>query len=254
MLVTISSHSRRALASRHSAHFVASLVIMLVTTLLYLNSLSASFHFDDFRVIVDNPAFASFTFSISSLLEVMGTVPSRAITMATFALNYAVGGEDVFGYHVINILLHGFTGIALYVLLYMTLTAAPGGRIGLGTAISPHQIAFWASLLWVAHPIQTQAVTYIVQRSTSLAALFFLLTMLCYLKGRLSTGRLRVCWSLLGVVMAGLALGSKETAVLLPLALWLYESCFFTPGDRPWSVRSQNCASSFCPTHCRHRS
>ena len=213
-----------------TAHLVASVLIMLVTSILYLNSLHASFHLDDFRVIVDNPVFKFSRLSFSALVDVMASV--RAVTMVTFALNYAVGGEDVFGYHVVNILLHGLTGIVLYALLFLTLTRTPGGMIGLRSNIRPDQIALWASLLWVAHPIQTQAVTYIVQRAAALAALFFLLTMLCYLKGRLAQGRTRLRWYLLGALTAVLALGSKEIAFTLPLVLWLYEACFFTPAQR----------------------
>ena len=217
-----------------SLHFLAAgLILLLTTLLLYFNSLAAGFHLDDFRIITENPAFKFSRLSIASLMDVMGTVPSRAITMATFAVNHVLGGEDVFGYHVVSILLHGLVAIVLYVLIYLTLTHTPGGMIGLErTRIAPSLLALWSSLLWVAHPIQTQAVTYIVQRSSILAALFFLLTLLCYLNGRLALGRKRAGWFGLGVLMAGLALGSKETAVMLPLALWLYEVCFFTPAGR----------------------
>ena len=124
------------------------------------------------------------------------------------------------GYHVVNIVIHVACGILVYLLAVATLalrthtTHAP--------ALSARRrelVALFAALLFVAHPVQTQAVTYVVQRMTSLATLFYLLALLLYLRGRMTEAGAGRPLFFAGALAAWLlALGSKQTAVTLPVA------------------------------------
>ncbi|MFO8076981.1 MAG: hypothetical protein R6T85_12775, partial [Egibacteraceae bacterium] len=102
-----------------------------------------------------------------------------------------------------------------------------------GAWSEPTWIAFFASLLWLVQPVNTQAVTYIVQRMTSMAALFFMLSLLLYALGRgrwLDRGKLTPAagFAFLGCVLSGIcALISKQNAAMLPIIILLYEWFFF---------------------------
>ena len=112
----------------------------------------------------------------------------RVFAYFTFALNYYFGGLNVFGYHLVNLLIHIGSGLVLYWFLLLTFRL-PSLRERYGSAAFP--IALFSSLLFLCHPVQTQSVTYIVQRMTSMAGLFYLLAMVLYVKGRLASGTRR---------------------------------------------------------------
>ncbi|NIY14725.1 MAG: tetratricopeptide repeat protein, partial [Nitrospinaceae bacterium] len=102
----------------------------------------------------------------------------------TLAVNFHMHGFEVTGYHVVNLLIHIFSSLVLY---YFVLLAFRTPRMeGSALAGRSASIAFLASLLFAVHPVQTQAVTYIVQRFASLAGLFYMLAMVGYIRARLS--------------------------------------------------------------------
>ena len=119
-------------------------------------------------------------------------------------------------------------------------------------------MAFFVALLFVSPPVQTEAVTYIVQRLASLATLFYLFSIVCYIKGRLSAhepeARKRsaihnsrftasVIWYLLSIVSAALAMKTKEIAFTLPLVIILFEATFFNaPLKKKLFLSLPNCA------------
>ena len=145
--------------------------------------------------------------------------------MLTFALNWYVGKDDVFGYHIVNNAIHLVTAFFLF-LTVLTLLMSPnlkGKYQG-----KEYLIAFLSAVLWAANPIQTQAVTYIVQRMASLVAMFYIIGIYFYLKTRLSkpgyTKSLFIAGSLLSFI---LALGSKENSVTFPVAVAIIEILFF---------------------------
>jgi len=170
----------------------------------------------------------------------------------SFGLNYYFGGYDVFGYHLVNIVIHMITGLLLYLLVKTTLLlswgtdrdasilkpAAGGSEPAHGwRSLDPSWVSFWAAALWLVHPVQTQSVTYIVQRMNSMAAMFCVLCLLLYARGRISQ-KLRFNHSrhpsihpyvlFAGSLVGGLlAFGSKETAATLPFFILLYELYFF---------------------------
>lgn len=213
------------------SHLFSVLCLTLIPALIYSRTFSAPFVFDDISHIVENPSLHMQGLSWDELGKVFsGLLGNRPVTKLTLALNYAFGGYSVWGYHVVNLLIHLLTAMVLYALLWITLRLPSlKERYERGA----RETALLSSLLWAVHPVQTQAVTYIVQRATSLVALFFLLTLLLYVRGwQAPPGwkrRLLYGGSLLTALLAG---GSKETAVMLPVMLILYEVFFLLSFER----------------------
>jgi tetratricopeptide (TPR) repeat protein len=148
----------------------------------------------------------------------------RPVACLTFALNWYVHQDRVFGYHLVNVAIHSLNAFLLF-LVILLLFDTPWMKKHKRYAF---QTAFFVSLLWAAHPIQIQAVTYIVQRMSSLATLFYILGMLCYLKARLGQVAIRrIGWVVFGLVFYILGFFSKENAVMLPASLVLIEILFF---------------------------
>jgi tetratricopeptide (TPR) repeat protein len=191
---------------------VAFSLIGALTALIYFNSLQVPFHFDDVSNIISNPSIHLEHFTAVELKKAMDS--NRPVTDLSFALNYYTGGLSTLGYHLVNIAIHAFTGCAVYLFILFVL--------GQSSAIP----ALLGGLLWTAHPVQIQAVTYVVQRATSLSTLFFLLTLLLYIWGRPWTGWRRFL-AYLGLLTSALvAIGSKQTAAPIPLMIVLYEYYF----------------------------
>lgn len=208
-------------------HLAACLLIAILTFLVYSNTFHASFHFDDTPIIVEN-------YTIRNLNNVPGMlINNRGIPTATFAINYAIGGLNVIGYHIVNLAIHITNSIFVYFLVFLTVTRIDSLK---GRA---KQIAVYTALLFAVHPIQTQAVTYIVQRMEILASMFMLIGLLVFIKGAgASKTSSRVL--LYGAVAASywLAFHSKEIAITLPAVLFLYDYCFlFSNGKQNVTAR-----------------
>jgi len=211
--------------------FLPAAAIILLGLLVYAGTFNAAFHFDDMYHLVENPALQGFR----RLPELLRYWPTRALAFFTFALNRQLHGLWLPGYHLVNLLLHLAAALLVRQLALLAL-AAP--RLA-GTPAARHRAAvgLFAGLIFVSHPVQTQAVTYIYQRSTLLAAALYLLALVLYLRWRLDPAGRRAGACYLGALAAGLlAMFSKEIAFTLPLALLLAELCFFEAGWRrlPW--------------------
>jgi len=147
----------------------------------------------------------------------------RPISCLTLALNWYIGGSNPIGYHIVNLIIHYGTSIFLF-LAILQLLESPVFQNRYGHD-GKYFIALLAVVLWSINPIQTQAVTYIIQRMASLAALFYIMAIYYYLKSRNTDSNIRyliycgICYLL--------ALGSKENAVLLPMSLLLIEYIFY---------------------------
>ncbi|MBI3609124.1 MAG: tetratricopeptide repeat protein [Nitrospirae bacterium] len=211
-------------------------LLSFLATVIYSNTFSSSFHFDDKPNIVENPG-------IKALKNFLDFSNSRYVGFLSFALNYHFGGLNVFGYHLANLLIHITNGFLVYhvvLLLFQCLPLSPPSSLrrenageGSQRATAPG-IALATALLFVSHPIQTQAVTYIVQRFASLAALFYLLTVVCYLKWRLAPAdrKRRYRWYIGALISTILAMKTKENSFTLPLMILLIEAVFFRPFTR----------------------
>lgn len=208
------------------SHISAFLSIAFLGALIYSNTFHAAFHYDDFTSIVSNPAIHVGEFPIERLLHLL--TESRPLAQMTFAANYYLGGLDVEGYHIVNTVIHMTTGILLYLFIYETLNL-PVLREGFSK--NSRWISLLSSLLWLSNPVQTQAVTYIVQRMTSMASMFYVLALLFFVKGRVSQGGKRWVHFSLTVLSFFLSLGSKQISITLPILIAIYEVCFFQRGE-----------------------
>ncbi|MBN2010101.1 tetratricopeptide repeat protein [candidate division KSB1 bacterium] len=213
-----------------SKHTVLLLIIFVIGSVAYANSLDCSFQFDDFKDIVDNPAIRSFGNNAAWARY----APSRMIAMFTFVVNYQIHELHVLGYHMTNILIHIVTAALVYVLIFLT--------VGFIKKMHPwmerraHEIALFGGLIFVSHPVQTQAVTYIVQRMASLATLFYVAALVLHILGRtLQTSQRRRTLLFSGVILSSLlAMLTKQIAFTLPVMIGVYEWMFL----RDFTVRN----------------
>ena len=199
--------------------------------LIYSNALQSSWHLDDYENIANNPRILIKDMAPETLRNALSgspegrPLPYRSLAFLSFALNAFFQHTDVTGYHVVNIIIHVITAFLLFVTVMKLFSTPRLTGIERGDV---HFIALVAAFLWAVNPIQTQAVTYIVQRMASMAAMFYLLAVYFYLAARLKkriearTGYFMLC----GLSYA-LAIFSKENAVLLPIALLFIEFIFF---------------------------
>lgn len=197
-----------------------SFLIVLLVGIAYANALQASFQFDDWDVIVRDPRVQDLGAWWSSLPGM------RPLLKLSYALNHA-SGAGVVGFHAVNVLIHAVNGL-LILWLFRQLAAQLGesppvaGWLALATA-----------LIFVLHPVQTEAVTYASGRSTSLSALFALGSIAAWVSWRARGGDppWPISVSLL-LMLAGIA--TKETVAVVPAALLLWEA---TDASRPFSWR-----------------
>jgi tetratricopeptide (TPR) repeat protein len=210
---------------------VLPLVLLVVLgALIYSNTFRVPFVFDDIINIVDAPIVKNL--DMYSSLETARQnsyyplLVRRYVGYLSLALNYASHGLNVPGYHAVNLLIHLLTSLVLYWLVLLTLRTPALEGSALSVRAGP--VALLAAALFVAHPVQTQAVTYVVQRLASMATLFYLLSLAAYARFRLSQSRApRWAFYLLCLASALLGMKTKEVAFTLPLAVALYEWSFF---------------------------
>ena len=189
----------------------------------YHNSLHGPFIFDDCS-FAENPAIRH----LWPLWQVlMGphqagmTVQGRPVISLSFAINYAINGLRVWGYHAVNLAIHIAAGLVLFGIARRTLLQPPL-RQRFGMAARP--LALLIAVIWVVHPLQTESVTYMVQRAESMMGLFYLLTLYCVIRGAESDSP--KLWYVLSVASCLLGMASKEVMVSAPLIVLLYDRTF----------------------------
>jgi hypothetical protein len=187
-------------------------LLWILVFLIYSNTLQAEWHFDDYQNILENQNIRIPDLSFQSLSKALTHSSNvkmyRPLSYLSFALNWHIDRYDVFGYHLVNIFIHCLSaGILFLTIQALFKTPALQGRFEEGESF----IALLAATLWAVNPIQTQAVTYIVQRMTLLASLFYLLSVYCYLKARLQPFARPKILFLLGCILSFvLGVASKE--------------------------------------------
>lgn len=207
-------------------HAAELLCLVIIGFAVYSGTLNHSFHFDDDDNIIYNSAIHITELSIAGLRKAAtdSFLKHRPVPYISFALNYYLHGLDVWGFHVVNILIHLSTGVLLFFFVKTTLNL-PAVRIKRDVVA---YIPFATALLWLVHPLHTQSVTYIIQRMNSMGAMFFLMAMLCYAHARQANGRLAgLVLFLAAAATTLLALGCKENMVMLPVFILVYEWYFF---------------------------
>lgn len=233
-------------------HLFAVLVISALGIAIYANSVRVPFYFDDIANIVDNRNVHVTEWDVSKFVNaaVHGRSDGgnrRPLAYLSFALNYYFSGTQPgqalrpFQFHYVNIAIHVIASLLAYFLAFATFRLwSKSSRFPDARPEFPvFPAALFAACLFTAHPIQTQAVTYVVQRMTSMAAMFYLASLLLFVYGRQTPrrGARASLWSV-AVVSAALALASKQIAVTLPLIALLYEWFFFRDLDRAWMKKA----------------
>ena len=207
------------------------LLLIILLCLIYSNTLDSPWILDDYYNITDNPKIHIDRLDIDSVKNAAYGAPlkdgglNRPIAYLTFGLNWYWGQGNVTGYHVVNIVIHTLTAFFLFLAL-LQLLQTPNLRTWQSSSI--YFVALLSAVLWAIHPIQIQAVTYIVQRMTEMAALFYVIGIFCYLKARLAvtTASRVIFFGICGLAFL-LGLGSKNNAIVLPVSLVLLEFIFF---------------------------
>lgn len=195
--------------TRNADLFIAGLFLLLGFA-LYFSGLHAPWYFDDFRNIVNNPLVRNPGQALSEIYR------PRGVAFLSFALNQAIGGMEPASFRLVNILLHTSAAILVWRLLC---------RVFRTSALLP--VA--GGLLFLAHPVQTQAVTYIVQRLAGMAGCFFLLAVYLYMRAREAETSdeewRRRGWHAGALVAFALALWTKQNTIVLPLVLLCLDYC-----------------------------
>jgi protein O-mannosyl-transferase len=213
----MASHSSRLDLSRR---IVPLLLIGVAAVFVYSSTFTVPFQFDDRHRIEENPAIRTLwppTVTMSS--------SNRPFADYTFAINYAIHGNDVWGYHVLNLAIHIAAGFCLFGVIRRTLHRSDGlfRQHALG-------IALVAALVWIVHPLQTQAITYLIQRLESLMGLAYLATLYCFVRSQDS--QKPNLWYGASVASCAFGMGCKEVMVSAPLIVLWYDRAFVASSCR----------------------
>ena len=216
------------------------LTVVLAGLAAYASSFGGPFTYDDAGSILENRSIRH----LGDLGAVLHppfaggqTVGGRPILNLSLALNYAISGPAVWSYHAGNLLIHLLAGLALFGIVRRTLERAPGD----GGPLPPAVLGGLVALLWTVHPLQTEAVTYTIQRAESLMGLFFLLTLYSFIRHAESppgAGGARAAWAVAAVAACAAGMATKEVMVAAPLLVLLYDRAFLAGSFRgAWAAR-----------------
>jgi len=196
--------------------------IALAVVLTYANSLRAPFVIDDQAAIVQNEQIRDLSRPSAVLLpDSESPVAGRPLVSLSFALNYAAGGLDVRGYHAVNVAVHVVCALLAFGLIRRTLELP---RLRLRFGVSSIDLAFGAALLWAVHPLNSEVVDYVTQRSESLMAAMYLSTL--YAANRALTEPRKRTWPSLAVGACALGMLCKESMATAPVMVALYDRVF----------------------------
>ena len=167
---------KNGIYSNHKYHIVVIAAISLLCVLIYSNTLNSSFVFDDLGNIKNNPHIRLKNLDYKKLFDAgfKSRLPNRPLANISFAINYYFGEYDVTGYRIVNIIIHLINGILVYFLSLIIFKQSSHVSHQKILHIQTDSIPFmslFVSLIFITHPIQTQSVTYIVQRMNSMAAM-----------------------------------------------------------------------------------
>ena len=197
-------------------------LILLAALWAYHNSFTGAFVFDDQQRVVENPTIRH----LWPPWEILAH-SSRPVVALSLAVNYAVSGLNVRGYHLFNLVVHILAALVLYGVVRRTLL---NERLRPQFGAAASGLALAVALLWVVHPLQTESVTYVIQRGESLMGLFCLLTLYCVIR---SNGSARAgAWQVGAVTSCALGMASKPVMVTAPVVVWLYDRVFLEPSAR----------------------
>jgi len=217
---------------RYTFHFF---LLAILIAIIYSNTLVQEWHFDDYPNIVQSKEIHWKKITFETIKETIFRTEgyersnvSRPLSRLTFAFNYYMSGLNTLSYHLTNVIIHILTSFFIYLVFQKTLIILKSRKEIPFTLITCQDVALLGAVLWAIHPLQTQAVAYIVQRMASMAAMFYIMGMYFYIQGRLEHGELKKIVFFFGFFCCWvLAVFSKENAILLPLSIIIYELIFF---------------------------
>jgi len=205
---------------------IGTATLILIAVGAYANTFQTPFIHDDIAEIERNPALDRL-WPLSVPMFEGGRLPHRPIPYLSFALNRRINRLlgldplDVRGFHLVNLGIHIANSLLIWWITTATLRRLAANGHPLAGGLNPVAVGWCVAAIWVAHPLSTQAVTYIYQRMESMAAFFILATLACFIRS-LDAARPRG-WQILSITACGLAMASKETAVVLPLLILIYD-------------------------------
>lgn len=235
-------------------------ILVVAVVLAYANSLGTPFLFDDLGAVQHNATIRQWRTALSPPAD-GSTTTGRPLVNLSFALNHALHGDHPWGYHALNVLIHAAAALLLFGVMRRTL-GLMNGRVGRGLSPTPSPLsgvkpdlpAFTIALLWAVHPLQTESVTCIAQRTESLCGLFYLAVFYGFVRGSSSVVGGALCpdiaannkpghkapptktasgrwpWLLLSVLACLAGMATKEVAVTAPLLVLLYDRTFVAGG------------------------
>ena len=210
-------------------------VIVAAVLVAYSNSLQGPFILDDQGSVVQNPEIRDLARLDRVLMPGPNSpVAGRPLVSLSFALNYAAGGLDVTGYHLVNLACHLGCALLLFGLVRRTLELpSVQGRIGYAAP----DLALAAAVLWSVHPLNSEVVNYVTQRTESMMALCLLVTLYAAIRSHAAAA-----WRWHALAIAACLLGTvcKETIAVAPLLVMLYDRCFlFDSWREAWRARDR---------------
>lgn len=211
--------------------FLAWTLLVLVTVLSYARTLHAPFVFDDIGAVTQNPSIGQLATALTPPPGL--SVTGRPVVNLTLALNHAISGRAPWSYHVVNLALHLATAAMVFALLRRTLQLVPAA------AKSATSVAFATTALWTLHPLQTAAVSYVMQRTEVLVSLCLVVTLYAYLRYATSASgpamehhsagrRGRLAWAALAVGACAIGMATKEVMVTAPLLVVGFDRVFIS--------------------------
>jgi len=220
--------------------WLGALALAAAVALAYTNSFAVPFVFDDTDSILKNNSLHDWRTVLFPPSAGGETVGGRPLLNISLALNYAISGTNVWSYHLFNLLIHLAAGLALFGLVRRALAGKAAGWSG--------RDAFWCALaaaaIWLLHPLQTESVTYIVQRAESLMAMWYLLTLYCFsriadlptparhdlplasINPKSAIRNPQSLWLAASVLSCALGMATKEVMVSAPVLVLLYDRAF----------------------------
>jgi tetratricopeptide (TPR) repeat protein len=198
------------------------------------NGLDGAFVFDDQGTVLENPHIRALT----PLSQAVGAPPQsalggRPVVAVSFAVSYAIGGLDPWGYHVWNLGVHILAGLALFGVVRR---GCQSSRVPEDVRDGADLLAFVVALVWLVHPLQTEVIGYVTQRTESTMGLFYFLTLYAAIRAVDEAGTAR--WTVLSIAACALGMASKEAMVTAPLAVLLYDAVLGA-GSLPKALRAR---------------
>jgi hypothetical protein len=186
------------------------LVLVGAAVLVYANALKGPFIYDDSMSIVGNEHIRTLDLPDALVSDRENPTAGRPLVNLSFAVNYAIGGLNPVGYRAVNLALHVACGLLIFALA--------------GRALASPDLGFAVALLWIVHPLNSEVIDYVTERSESLMALFYLLTL--YASVRALEPARRGIWTVTAVVSCLAGMGCKESMATAPIMVLLYDRAF----------------------------